>query len=194
MSKNKVNKKTLYFLIAVTVLGILPLLLKNITKSKTNNVSTSNASVNSSSTTSIEKKVNKLNQLIGSFGKATNPWPKKQGSAKDMLDEIINLKRDPFLITKHLAESLSIPDETDSEGNQENSGQLSVENEKQKKNPLDGLELKGVMIDGGTKSALINDKLCYENEEINGMKIISIKEGDVGLYKDGTTYTLRFKE
>jgi len=191
MSKNKLSKKTLYFLIAVIVFVILPLLIINLTKDKPNNNLTSNAAASPSSNTSIE---NKVNQYIENNGNLTNPWNKKQESAKDMPDEIIGLKRDPFLITKHVAESLSIPGETASEGNPGDPGQAQEETEKTKKDLLEGLELKGVLIEGGKKSALINDKLCYENEDIKGMKIISIKEGDVELDKDGTTYILRIKE
>jgi len=182
VSKNRVNKKTIYFIIAVVVFGILPLAWKRVNGHRPDSLTKPDIS--------MQKKENRGSQNVT---KLANINQKIYESAENILiDEVRNLKRDPFSITKEALASLST--NSSAEGATEDSGQETAQTKIEKKNPTEGMELKGVLIDGDKKYALINNTLYCENEDINGMKLAFIKEGEVGLYSDGITYILYIKE
>ena len=182
MAKAKVNKKTTYFIIAVAIFGIIPLAFKQIGKNSSNATAAPDTTVQvkENNKTQYGEKVSRPAQIKYEF---------KENTAAD---ETGTLKRDPFLIARGILKSQP---EAISTGFEENPGEKDLETaEVTSRNPLEGMELKGILIDGTEKYALINDKLFRENQDVNGMKIAFIKEDEVGFYSNGTTYILRIKE
>lgn len=54
----------------------------------------------------------------------------------------------------------------------------------------EGLNLTGVIYDGESPVAVINDVIVHEGDEIEGVKVIKIEQNSVVLEKDGKPFTL----
>lgn len=54
----------------------------------------------------------------------------------------------------------------------------------------EGLNLTGVIYDGESPVAVINDIIVHEGDEIEGVKVIKIEQNSVVLEKDGKPFTL----
>lgn len=183
MAKSIVRKKIVYFIISITVLVIFPLTVKSLIGKKPGNLIKS---------TAVQELGNKIGQKIVEIKNTASGRLGVDDSKSE--EEIGRLIRDPFSTIRRISQSLSTPQGSSKEERNEKSVSDAIATEKDAKNPLEGVELKAVLIDGEKKYALINDRLCLENQSVNGMKIAFIREGEVGLLSDGITLILHMKE
>ena len=169
---SQINKGTRYFLMAVVLFGIIPLIAMRVSDPKRK--------------AEAAKVIAEIPQMENFYQAKPENIPGSLPEKNILLTRRINidpLPRDPFSAEKVLNFLIASQNEFDSESSIDNEG-------KGNPNILNNLKLKGIVIDGESKYSIINDSVLEEGDNINGMTVISIKRGEVVIGNGSKTYPL----
>lgn len=173
---SQVNKRTRYFLTAVVLFGIIPLLVMRVSGSKKN--------------VEAVKVISEIPQIANSYNAKPENSPAlfaEKNISRPLKTNVAPLPRDPFSAEEVMNYLIASQNEFDTDDSTDNLGRQNL-------NVSNSIELKGIMIDGKMKYSVINDRVLEEGDEINGMTVISIKANEVLIGNSNRNYSLNLND
>jgi|GEM_PF-2231823 len=101
--------------------------------------------------------------------------------------KVSELKKNPFMLDKTVVEKASDASEQDDADSAEALAALQHRVESQ----AGGLKLLGIMLSPRGNSCMINDKIVYKGDKVEGFTVLAINDDSVELSSQGMTITLR---
>jgi preprotein translocase subunit SecG len=94
------------------------------------------------------------------------------------------LKKNPFMLDKTVADNPAIDSAT-------RSAEIAAQAQRRLESQASGLRLLAIMVSPNGNSCMVNDKIVYKGDKINGFEVLAITDDSVELGSQGTKITLR---